>query len=202
MQGIPNRGIKMFGFLAALGSAALEALGSTAATVGEGAALAGEGASLAAGGAAGGTAGIAAGSVAAAADSALASAGNLGEAAAGEGAGLLNGPKDFFAQAWQNTKDDLGNAWDDVAIKNPDGSVNGWKTAGNLGYKTAKGLVMGLGNAALSGSGGQKTAANSSNAEKALQENQTAAENGLKSFQTGNPAEEQLKNLMSKMQQI
>ena len=145
MQGIPNRGIKMFGFLAALGSAALEALGSTAATVGEGAALAGEGASLAAGGAAGGTAGIAAGSVAAAADSALASAGNLGEAAAGEGAGLLNGPKDFFAQAWQNTKDDLGNAWDDVAIKNPDGSVNGWKTAGNLGYKTAKGLVMGLG---------------------------------------------------------
>lgn len=193
----------MFGFLGMLGNMATDLLveaGSSLLGAAEttGGIATGTDAGLAAGtGIAAGTdAGLAAGTAAAETELPLLAK------AADTGKELINGPKDFFAQTWQNAKDDLGQAWDDVAVKNPDGSTNGWKTAGNIGYKTAKSLVMGVGNAALSGGGGQKQTQNVNNAENALHANQSATENGQSSFQTGNQADEELKRLMSKMQQV
>lgn len=53
-------------------------------------------------------------------------------------AGGENGIKDFFGQAWENTKNDLGK---NVA-RNADGSVNYGKTAGNVGYGIAKSALL------------------------------------------------------------
>ena len=48
------------------------------------------------------------------------------------------GVKDFFSQAWDNAKNDLGKN----VVRNADGSVNYGRTAGNFGYGIGKAALL------------------------------------------------------------
>lgn len=75
------------------------------------------------------------------------------EAMAKEGMGAVagqSGVKDFFAQAFDNAKQDASALIDRNVVRDAAGDVDGWKTAGNMGYNGAKTLIA----KAASGGGG------------------------------------------------
>ena len=60
-----------------------------------------------------------------------------------QGAGEYVGgkAKDFFSQAWDNAKSDIGEKVDKMVVRDESGKIDGGKTAGNLGYEGAKALM-------------------------------------------------------------
>lgn len=62
-----------------------------------------------------------------------------------------NGTKNFFSQAWKNTKQDVVNYGKQFVAKDEAGNVDGWGTAGNVGYHIAKNALL------SSGAGGGST---------------------------------------------
>jgi len=66
------------------------------------------------------------------------------EAMAKDGMGAVagqSGVKDFFAQAFQNAKQDASDLIDRNVVRDASGEVDSWKTAGNIGYNGAKNLL-------------------------------------------------------------
>ena len=49
--------------------------------------------------------------------------------------------KDFFSQAWDNAKNDIGERLDKVIVRDESGGIDGWKTAGNIGYEGGKAIL-------------------------------------------------------------
>lgn len=71
----------------------------------------------------------------------------MGDAASTVG----NGAKGFFSQAWDNAKQDVVNYGKQFVAKDEAGNVDGWGTAGNVGYHAAKNALL------SSGAGGGST---------------------------------------------
>lgn len=53
----------------------------------------------------------------------------------------FDGAKDFFAQGWENAKNDFGEKLDGIVVKDTKGDIDGWKTAGNVAYHGSKALL-------------------------------------------------------------
>jgi len=64
---------------------------------------------------------------------------------------VADGAKGFFSQAWDNTKQDVANYGKQFIAKDEAGNVDGWGTAGNVGYHAAKNALL------SSGGGGGST---------------------------------------------